>query len=128
MTGYVVYFTSDPVGAQDLTEAWPSPINGPHPVFLRNTTSRTLDDLPVLDGSTIYVEVVAWDSYGAGLVNASGPSTGMPEPLTVAFTPPPSGGPAPTRSTSTPPSRAAARTRSRTRRSSSRGGRPPTAR
>jgi PKD repeat protein len=95
VTGYVVYFTTDPVAASELTIGWPSNITGPHPVFLRNTTAHSLEELPVADGATFFVEVVAWDRYGSGLVGSAGPSEGRPAPLTVAFTPAPSGGPAP---------------------------------
>jgi hypothetical protein len=95
VTGYEVFFTNDPVSASDLTSAWPSNRSAPHPVFLRNTTSTSLSDLPVADGSVFFVEVIAWNSWGGGLAPSYGPSEGRPAPLTVAFAPPPIGGAAP---------------------------------
>jgi len=77
---YTVFYTTNPVFAWALTSIWPLNSTG-HGLNLWNT-SRTYFDLATPDNLTIFLQVVAWDAYGEGLLSADTPIlNATPAPL-----------------------------------------------
>jgi PKD repeat protein len=78
---YQVYWTTDAVWAPYLTAAWPS--NASVPEISENTTTRLTFAIAASDGTEVYAQVVAWNSYGEGLL-PSEPAAGEQPYLSAA--------------------------------------------
>jgi len=80
VTGYLVFYTTDPAWAPYLSAAWPS--NANFPAIGLSATPLLQVSLPVPNGMTLYAQVVALDAYGPGLL-PSEPAPGA-EPVLFA--------------------------------------------
>jgi len=81
VTGYLVFYTTDPTWAPYLSAAWPTNISVPAiQVFLAGTALQA--PLPVPNGVMVYAQVVGRDKYGPGLLPAE-PALGE-EPVLTA--------------------------------------------
>ena len=86
---YVVFYAESADALAVFTSSWPSNGSGTSSVLLWNT-SRTQFNFSARDGTPVFVEVIAWNAYGAGLAPSSGPATGVPAPFElVGFAPAP---------------------------------------
>jgi hypothetical protein len=65
---YSIYWTTDPAWAPYLTSAWPS--NASAPAIHVGVTGLSPFNIPVPDGTEVWAVIVAWDSYGEGLLPA----------------------------------------------------------
>ena len=95
VTGYTVYATENASSAGRLTGAWPVNRTGSEDILLFNTSALGLT-LDVPDGTTLYAQVLAWNSFGEGLLPGGSPvlrATAAPLSAGPIATGP--GGPAP---------------------------------
>ncbi|MGI0131821.1 MAG: PKD domain-containing protein [Thermoplasmata archaeon] len=86
VTGYTVYFTTNPASSGYLTAAWPFNASAPYDITVWNTT-RTHLLLPVPDGLTLYAQVVGWNVYGEGLLPSGVPPLDLPPVLAAVPAP-----------------------------------------
>ena len=90
VTGYTVYYTTDPGSAGYLTAAWPYNASAPYFITVWNTTATHLL-VPIPDGETVFAQVVAWNAYGEGFLPSGSPPfffppqlSGVPAPLVAS--------------------------------------------
>jgi len=94
VTGYTVFSTDDPAAAEVLTATWPHNDTAAG-TSVWNTTDPWLKVF-VPDGVPLFVQVVAWNAFGAGtLSNGSTSLSAVPAPLVLGPIEGDPGGPAP---------------------------------
>jgi PKD repeat protein len=80
LSGYTIYWTTDPVWAPYLTSAWPS---GRGPSGISTVlASGSPCTIPVADGTEVFAQIVAWNLHGEGLLPAE-PTLGEPPYLSA---------------------------------------------